>query len=297
MLLKKLSHFNVVDFLGLGSDVEKASKADVPIRKDSVYIVTEYMDQGTLSSKIIKQMKSKRTIYTIQEGLQWLIHIARGVKYLHNSSPRVIHRDLKIENIMLTEDYEGKIIAKIGDFGLHALIPKKRTTIHQPSSQEDKEKTSKKFLRQASTFKKGKAVYDQSVFALSGRTGSLLYMAPEVLRSEEYNEKADVFSFAIIMYEVLQKCMLLAFISTSAIPSEVDQYIESVLAGFRPYLPPEWPKEIKSLLSWCWADPIRARPSMEEVLEELIRIQERGIFREKVKTKTPKNTCSCCRTQ
>ena len=37
---------------------------------------------------------------------------------------------------------------------------------------------------------------------LSGRTGTLMYMAPEVYLKQPYNDKADVFSFAVIAYEV-----------------------------------------------------------------------------------------------
>eukprot|EP00210_Caulerpa_lentillifera_P003514 g3353.t1 len=299
LLVKKLSHPNVVDFLGVGSDVEKASRTtDAPIRPDSVYIVTEFMNAGTLSSQIVKQMRTRRIVYTLREGLQWLIHVAKGMKYLHNSSPRVIHRDLKIENIMLTEDFDGKKIAKIGDFGLHALIPKKRSITHQPSSEANKKQTSKRFLQQAKSLKRWKSTCSESVFALSGRTGSLLYMAPEVLRSEAYNEKADVFSFAIVMYEVLQKCILLAFISIKGMTSEVDQYVESVLAGFRPHLPEEWPKEIKKLLTRCWANSIQERPSMDEVLSTLINIQQMGILREEKKESDDYSThCVCCATQ
>lgn len=81
LLLKKLSHPNVVDFLGLGGDVEKASRMDAPpIKADSVYIVTEFMNHGTLSTQIVKQMRTKRPVYTMQQGLQWLIHIAKGMK-------------------------------------------------------------------------------------------------------------------------------------------------------------------------------------------------------------------------
>lgn len=39
-------------------------------------------------------------------------------------------------------------------------------------------------------------------FALTAETGSLMYMSPEVFRGEAYNEKADVFSFGVVMYEV-----------------------------------------------------------------------------------------------
>ena len=53
-------------------------------------------------------------------------------------------------------------------------------------------------------FQKNKTI--KAAYALSGRTGSLMYMAPEVLHCQPYNEKADVFSFALIMYEVRLPC-------------------------------------------------------------------------------------------
>lgn len=198
---------------------------------------------------------------------------------------------------MLTEDFDGTKIAKIGDFGLHALVPKKHSTIHQPSSEQGKEETNKKFMKQAKSVKKKNTNCSESVFALSGRTGSLLYMAPEVLRSEEYNEKADVFSFAIVMYEVLQKCMLLAFISVKGVAAEVDQYVESVLAGFRPYLPPEWPKEIRKLLTRCWAASMYDRPSMDEILTKLTNIQQMGILHEKEAQSKGTTSYACCNQQ
>ena len=107
-----------------------------------------------------------------------------------------------------------------------------------------------------------------------------MYMAPEVLKSENYNEKADVYSFAIVMYEVLQKCMLLAFVSLRGIPAEVEQYIESVLSGFRPYLPSDWPAEVKTLLTKCWSSNLSDRPSMDTILESLLDIQEKGLLHE-----------------
>lgn len=40
---------------------------------------------------------------------------------------------------------------------------------------------------------------------LTGRTGSFMYMAPEVYKAQQYNEKADVFSFGVVMYEVFSR--------------------------------------------------------------------------------------------
>lgn len=42
----------------------------------------------------------------------------------------------------------------------------------------------------------------------TGRCGSVLYMAPEVARGKPYNEKVDVFSFAILAWELLGRCLL-----------------------------------------------------------------------------------------
>jgi len=297
MLLRKLSHSHIVDFIGLGADMERARfSSHVP--PDCIFLVTEYMNKGTLYSKIVRQMKSSKQIYTVQDGLQWLTHVAKGMKYLHNSNPRVIHRDLKIENVMLTADNQGQITAKIGDFGLHALVPAKKKSIRMSGMKPKKvvKQTSKVFLQQAKSIKQGKKSYSDEVFRLSGKTGSLMYMAPEVLKCEPYNEKADVYSFAIVMYEVLQKCLLLAFVSVHGVASEVDQYIESVVSGFRPFVPKEWPKEIRILLNKCWANSINDRPSMDEVLETLLDIQSKGILVEE-ESNLKQSGCMCCAQQ
>ena len=44
---------------------------------------------------------------------------------------------------------------------------------------------------------------NQEFFSLTGQTGSLAYMAPEVYEKRQYNHKADVFSFGILAFEAL----------------------------------------------------------------------------------------------
>ena len=45
---------------------------------------------------------------------------------------------------------------------------------------------------------------------MSGRTGTLMYMAPEVYLKQPYNDKADVYSFSIIAYELLHRYMMIS---------------------------------------------------------------------------------------
>lgn len=66
-----------------------------------------------------------KCVYTSAEALEWLCDVAAGMQYLHSTSdikPMIIHRDLKLENIMLMPD-EGPTgtVAKLVDFGLHKV--------------------------------------------------------------------------------------------------------------------------------------------------------------------------------
>ena len=42
-----------------------------------------------------------QVVYTHAQGLQWCLQMARGLERLHTSSPVIIHRDLKLENVLL----------------------------------------------------------------------------------------------------------------------------------------------------------------------------------------------------
>jgi serine/threonine protein kinase len=85
------------------------------------------------------------------------------MEYIHFK--KLIHRDLKLENVLITK----QLVAKITDFGISRKI----------SEQQSNTKTM--------------------------RVGTALYMAPEVILTNNYDQKCDVFSFAIIMFQVLTK--------------------------------------------------------------------------------------------
>lgn len=90
---------------------------------ESLYLVQEYMGMGTLKAIVLKQMcQNRRRLYTNLQAMEWFLQLAKGLRHLHTSKPRVIHRDLKMENILMKKREDGKIITKLSDFGLSTVV-------------------------------------------------------------------------------------------------------------------------------------------------------------------------------
>ena len=88
-------------------------------------------------------------------------------------------------------------------------------------------------------------------------------MAPEVARGEEYNLKVDVYSFAILLYEVLNLDKVWAGCSSEDIRFKV------VMRKQRPQPSMFWPFALRNLLKMTWSDNLRARLSMTHVFSVL----------------------------
>lgn len=136
-------------------------------------------------------------------------------------------------------DYEGRV--KLFDFGLaKELDPKQKTT--------------------------------NGLYQMSGGTGSRRFMAPEVALSEPYNESCDVYSFSILLWELLTLDKAFGWLSP-------DEHRERcVKNGERLELRASWSATLKALLEGCWSRDISSRPSAREVYkliqQEIDRIYE-----------------------
>eukprot|EP00934_Nitzschia_sp_Nitz4_P004573 Nitzschia sp. Nitz4//scaffold369_size34440//30983//32225//NITZ4_007848-RA/size34440-snap-gene-0.0-mRNA-1//1//CDS//3329549383//4563//frame0 len=159
------------------------------------------------------------------ERMLHLADLADALAYMH--SVQVIHRDLKPENVGFNR--ENKI--QLFDFGLAREMPLES---------------------------------DDGLFKMTGYCGSPLYMSPEVALKERYNEKCDVYSFAILVWETLTLEKPFEGITVSSLRENVWQGEMK-----RPMPDRSWDEGLKNLLSSAWSPVIGARPDMATFASKL----------------------------
>ncbi|XP_059633286.1 serine/threonine-protein kinase STY46-like isoform X2 [Cornus florida] len=98
---------------------------------------------------------------------------------------------------------------------------------------------------------------------MTAETGTYRWMAPEVIEHKPYDHKADVFSFGIVLWELL----------TGKIPHEnltpLQAAVGVVQKGLRPKIPRDTHPEIVELLERCWQQDPSLRPEFSEIIEIL----------------------------
>ena len=88
-------------------------------------------------------------------------------------------------------------------------------------------------------------------------------MSPECAKGEEYNLKADVYSFGLLLHEIMSLDKPYDDIS----PADHDEMV--FYRGARPLVQKSWPSTIQSLMHACWSQDITSRPTMKEVHADL----------------------------
>uniref|UniRef100_A0A8C3UTI2 Mitogen-activated protein kinase kinase kinase 7 n=1 Tax=Catharus ustulatus TaxID=91951 RepID=A0A8C3UTI2_CATUS len=97
---------------------------------------------------------------------------------------------------------------------------------------------------------------------MTNNKGSAAWMAPEVFEGSNYSEKCDVFSWGIILWEVITRRKPFDEIGGPAF-----RIMWAVHNGTRPPLIKNLPKPIESLMTRCWSKDPSQRPSMEEIVK------------------------------
>ncbi|XP_073299426.1 probable serine/threonine-protein kinase SIS8 isoform X1 [Primulina huaijiensis] len=210
-IMKRLRHPNVVLFMGAVT------------RPPNLSIVTEFLPRGSLYRLIHRpnnQLDERRR-------LRMALDTARGMNYLHNCTPVIVHRDLKSPNLLVDKNW----VVKVCDFGLSRM---KHST----------------YLSSRST------------------AGTAEWMAPEVLRNEPSNEKCDVFSFGVILWELCTLQQPWGGMNPMQVVGAV---------GFqhrRLDIPDNMDPVISDIITKCWQTDPRLRPSFTEIMAALKPLQK-----------------------
>lgn len=320
--MRMITSLMVLD-IGIGS----SNLSSEETRRSSMFMVSELVEGGTLKRLCMDQMMTPAaSLYKTSDAVRWCLDIAEALAYLHKAMPQIIHQDLKLENILLTSigtlSDRSKQAAKLADFGLVAFVNKGKSIRVESASQLmtegsahtaaldeavrqlQKNKSQKKVLRSDSKV----SVYAESSAAslpikglLTGQTGTLMYMAPEMyrhvetlgalwaptqtitpygfsfFRNEAYDEKVDVFSFAICMYEIIHKYMMVFAVSNRGTEEEIEAYASRVAQGYRPSIMESLQSNLASIIKDAWHEDPKQRPSMSEIAKRLQAALDGGI--------------------
>ena len=135
-------------------------------KEEKIYIILEYINNGSIDDLINSYTKFNMAL---PEELIWnlLLQCLSGLTYLHQKG--VVHRDIKPENILL----DNNMTVKIGDFGTSGLYS-------------------------------NLGLFDDYDNMKCGHTciGTISYMAPEVKKQMDYNEKLDIYSMGVSFYKI-----------------------------------------------------------------------------------------------
>ena len=250
----------------------------------NVIIIVEYMSRGSLY----------QVLHDPSVDLGWdvvlnmLADTSRGMNYLHECRPPVIHRDLKSHNLLVDEYWR----VKVCDFGLSTVM----SNVKKVKSKKDRKKknvkpntaTKAKAVQKKQPAKKQITVnekveytniindgyvdyeydYDDEgddineTLCVDGG-GTPYWAAPEVVKGLPASTKSDVYSFGIVMWEC----------ATRKVPYDGMAPFKVIYAmgtkGIRPQMPPNIPFVYSQLMKRCWDDDTNFRPEFSTILDAL----------------------------
>ncbi len=190
---------------------------DVGEEAGTQYIVMELVEGITL-----KQYIEKKARLSVKEAISIAIQVSMGIEAAHRN--RIIHRDIKPQNIMISK--EGKV--KVTDFGI------------------------------------AKAVTSNTI--TSNVMGSVHYTSPEQARGGYSDEKSDIYSLGITMFEMLTGRVPFNGETTVAIAIK---HIQEPMPSPREYIP-EIPISVEQIVFKCTQkSPDRRYQSIPELIDDL----------------------------
>eukprot|EP01128_Nolandella_sp_AFSM9_P008353 TRINITY_DN498_c0_g1_i2.p1 TRINITY_DN498_c0_g1~~TRINITY_DN498_c0_g1_i2.p1 ORF type:complete len:584 (-),score=112.98 TRINITY_DN498_c0_g1_i2:95-1846(-) len=158
---------------------------------------------------------------SISQKIQFAIDVASGMAWLQGRQPMILHRDLKPTNVLVDENWA----CKICDFGLSQIKRSKRKIIDDEDA-----------------------------------PGSVLWMAPEVLLNKSIDEKIDIYSFGLVLWEIITQGELFTSYDDKKLFTE-----DIAIKGVRPPID-RVPPIVLPLIVRCWGPKPSTRPTFERLI-------------------------------
>uniref|UniRef100_A0A3Q3WUH1 mitogen-activated protein kinase kinase kinase n=1 Tax=Mola mola TaxID=94237 RepID=A0A3Q3WUH1_MOLML len=199
----------------------------VCLQEPNLCLIMEYASGGPLSRALAGRRIPPHIL------VNWAVQIARGMLYLHSEAiVPVIHRDLKSNNILLAEPIENEcmegLTLKITDFGLA----------------REWHKTTK-----------------------MSTAGTYAWMAPEVIKSSTFSKGSDVWSYGVLLWELLTGEAPYKGIDGLAVA-----YGVAVNKLTLP-IPSTCPEPFAQLMAECWDQDPHRRPNFSSILTQLTALE------------------------
>lgn len=195
----------------------------------NITILMDYMKQGSLAN-LIEQETSSLCPPNYDNTKRQIILVGIARGMMLLHKHCVIHRDLKPENILLDSDFHPRIT----DFGLSKFFDP-----------------------------------NHSMSQSMSESGTVAYMAPEVISSDHFNTKADVYAFGILMYEVVAGRRAYDDVLNGKKKINLFQLKTKVQNGLRPEFNFPIKKGIKKMIQQCWIENPKERPTFDELYRKL----------------------------
>ncbi len=236
--LQTVRHAHIVQFFGAGT-----------LQEGTPFIVTELMELGSLTGVLRRDttldwVTKRRFAYEIATAMELVHSLGR------------MHRDMKSGNVLVwAVEQRGSLVmhVKVADFGTATLIDKAFGSVWTDASQP----TSINMITTLRT---------ATVTARTKGIGTPLWMAPEVISGQRYNQKADVYSYGIVMWEIASQSEPWADVEADFL---LNKLLELIREGVRPTVASDWPQEYVSVMQQCWSTESAQRPTFVEVARVL----------------------------
>ncbi|HEX4950572.1 MAG TPA: protein kinase, partial [Blastocatellia bacterium] len=157
---------------------------DIGTHEDAPYIVAELLDGTELRAQL------EPGALPVRQAIEYARQIAAGLAAAHDKG--IVHRDLKPENLFVTKDGRVKIL----DFGLAKLTQVRNAERGMRNVEADT-------LIQGEAKTPHSALRTPQLTAPGTVMGTVAYMSPEQVLGKDLDQQSDIFSFGIILYEML----------------------------------------------------------------------------------------------